>query len=254
MSKINQFFKAEESQHACKNSESVCHIAIIPDGNRRWAKTVGIRSEKGHRIGVRTLEKILNKWIKTKVPYFTFWGSSLDNITKRTRKEINFLFRLITQQFKRIAKDKRIHQNKVRINVLGRWQEVLSEETKRAIKRAIDKTKDYNEYFLTFLLAYDGQDEMIDCILHILKTAQNKVLKVTEKVIKEHFWTKDLPPVDLVIRTGCEDDPHMSAGFMMWDTSYSQYYFTKTFFPSFTPKEFGDIINDYLKRERRMGK
>ncbi|MCD6094826.1 undecaprenyl diphosphate synthase family protein, partial [bacterium] len=76
---------------------------------------------------------------------------------------------------------------------------------------------------------------------------------VTEKLIKEHLWTKDLPPVDLVIRTGCEKDPHMSAGFMMWDTAYSQFYFTETFFPAFTPEEFEQIIKDYSERERRLG-
>ena len=73
------------------------------------------------------------------------------------------------------------------------------------------------------------------------------------QVIKENLWTKDLPPVDLMIRTGCEDDPHLSAGFMMWDTAYSQLHFTKTLFPDFSPKEFEEIIKDYSKRERRHG-
>jgi len=73
-------------------------------------------------------------------------------------------------------------------------------------------------------------------------------------MIKENLWTKDLPPVDLVIRTGCENDPHLSSGFMMWDTSYSQLYFTKTFLPEFKPKEFEEIIKDFSKRERRLGR
>jgi len=95
---------------------------------------------------------------------------------------------------------------------------------------------------------------MMDCVSSIVQSAKDKISKVTKKLIKENLWTKDLPPVDLVIRTGCKNDPHMSAGFMMWDTSYSQYYFTETFFPALAPKEFEYIINDYSKRERRLGK
>ena len=88
----------------------------------------------------------------------------------------------------------------------------------------------------------------------IIKTAKNTTLQITEDVIRSFLWTRDLPPVDLIIRTGCEGDPHNSAGFMMWQTTYSQYYFTKTLFPDFTPKEFKKAVNNFLKRERRLGK
>jgi undecaprenyl diphosphate synthase len=229
------------------------HVAVIPDGNRRWARKKGLAPWIGHLRGSKTLEKILEKSQELKIPYFTFWGGSWDNLTKRAKIEVNFLFKVYTEQFKRVANDKRIHQNKVKINVLGRWKEILPKKTQEVIEKAIEITKNYKNYFLTFLLAYDGTDEMLDCIQKIAKLANDKPIKITKELIKENLWTKNLPPVDLVIRTGCEGDPHNSAGFMMWDTIYSQFYFTKTLFPAFSPKEFEKIIEDYSKRERRLG-
>jgi len=229
------------------------HVAIIPDGNRRWARKRGIKAWLGHREGVKAFEKILDKSRELKIPYITFWGGSWDNLTKRSKIEINFLFKVYTEQFKRVADDKRIHQNKVKINVLGRWKEILPKETQEAIERAMEVTKSYNNFFLTFLLAYDGTDEMLDCVQKIAKISQDKKIKISKNLIKENLWTKDLPPVDLIIKTGCESDPHNSAGFMMWDTIYSQLYFTQTLFPAFSPKEFEQIIEDYSKRERRLG-
>ena len=229
------------------------HVAIIPDGNRRWARKKGIKAWLGHREGVKAFEKILDKSRELKIPYITFWGGSWDNLTKRSKIEINFLFKVYTEQFKRVADDKRIHQNKVKINVLGRWKEILPKETQEAIERAMEVTKSYNNFFLTFLLAYDGTDEMLDCVQKIAKISQDKKIKISKNLIKENLWTKDLPPVDLIIRTGCEGDPHNSAGFMMWNTAYSQLYFTQTLFPEFGPKEFEEIIEDYSKRERRLG-
>lgn len=226
------------------------HVVIIPDGNRRWARKRGLNPWLGHRAGAKTFEKVLEKALELRIPYITFWGSSWDNLTKRSKIEVNFLFKVYTEQFKRIVGDKRIHANKVKVSVLGRWQEILPKATQEAIKKALAATKNYRKHCLTFLLAYNGTDEMVDCIQ---KIANKPKAKVTEKLIKENLWTKDLPPVDLVIRTGCENDPHLSAGFMMWDTAYSQLYFTKTFLPAFSPKEFEEIIRDYSDRQRRMG-
>ena len=198
------------------------HVALIPDGNRRWARKQGLQPWIGHRVGVKAFEKVLEKALELKITHITFWGGSWDNLTKRPKIEVNFLFKVYADQFKRLAKDKRTHQNKVKIDVLGRWKEILPKETQEAIEEAKEITKDYNKYFLTFLIAYDGRDEMINCIQKIVESSKNKAIKINDKAIKENLWTKDLPPVDLVIRTGCEDDPHLSAGFMMWDTSYSQ--------------------------------
>ncbi len=231
------------------------HLALIPDGNRRWARKKGFQPWLGHRAGIKALEKILPKARELKIPYFTFWGGSWDNLTKRSKIEVNFLFKVYTEQFKRVINDKRVHQEKIKINVLGRWREILPKATKEAIEKVMEATENYNKYFLTFLLAYNGRDEMRECIQKIIKLNNpNKKIKVTPKLIKENLWTKDLPAVDLVIRTGCQGDPHLSAGFMMWDTAYSQLHFTQTLFPDFGPEEFENIIKDFTSRQRRFGK
>lgn len=230
------------------------HVAIIPDGNRRWAKKRGLKPWMGHQKGVEYFEKVLEKVIKLKkISHLTFWGASWDNLTKRIKAEVNFLLKIYTEQFKKLLTDERIHKNKVKVDVLGRWREVLSKETTLLIEKVIEATKNYGDYFLTILLAYNGTDEMLECVKKIVKFYQQKPVEITEKLIKENLWTKNLPPVDLVIRTGCESDPHNSTGFMMWDTAYSQFHFTKTLFPDFGPREFEKIIIEYSKRERRFG-
>jgi tritrans,polycis-undecaprenyl-diphosphate synthase [geranylgeranyl-diphosphate specific] len=229
------------------------HVAIIPDGNRRWARKKRFQPWLGHEMGVKAFEKILEMSQKLNIAYITFWGGSWDNLTKRPKAEIDFLFKVYAEQFKRIIKDKRVHQNKVNINALGRWQEILPKKTQDFIEKAIKETKNYHNYFLTFLLAYDGRDEMLDCVKKIAKITKSEEIKISKDLIKKNLWTKDLPMVDLIIRTGSGSDPHLSAGFMMWDTPYSQLCFTETLFPDFSPKEFEEIIKNYSERERRSG-
>jgi len=232
------------------------HIVLIPDGNRRWARKRGLPPFFGHRQGVKTLEKILKAALDLKIPYFTFWGTSLDNVTKRSSSEVNFLFKLFERHFKKLAKVREVHQNGVRINVLGRWEKLFPEKTKKAIREAIEKTKNYRNYQLTFLMAYSGIDEMTTAIRGIAEfRIQNSELRINEESIKANLWTKDLPAVDLVIRTASERDnwSHLSAGLMMWDLADAQIYFTQTLFPDFSVAEFKKAIKQYSQTERRMG-
>jgi undecaprenyl diphosphate synthase len=178
---------------------------------------------------------------------------SADNVLKRPKKEVEVLFSIFKKQFKKLAKSKEIQKEGVKINVFGLWKKLFPEEVKEAIKEAIEKTKKNKNFVLTFLLAYNGTDEMLEAIKKIVKKAREKEIEITEKTLIENLWTGTLPPVDLVIRTGCEGDPHNSAGFMMWHTAYSQFYFTKTFFPDFSPEEFEKAIKNFQKRERRFG-
>lgn len=229
------------------------HIAIIPDGNRRWAKRRKVSLQIGYKTGRETTKRIFEKALELKIPYLTFWLASWDNITNRPKKEVNFLIKLITEELQKSIEDKKIKENKVRIRVLGRFNEVLSPKILKIIKNIIKKTQNHNLFHLTFLLAYNGTDEMLEAIKKIIKFNKKRKLRVTGELIKKFLWTGDLPPVDLVIRTGCEGDPHNSAGFMMWQTAYSQYYFTQTLYPDFTTEEFEKAIRDYSKRERRYG-
>ena len=228
------------------------HIVLIPDGNRRWAKKRGLPPFFGHRQGVKTTEKILKAALDLKIPYFTFWGTSLDNVIKRSPQEVNFLFKIFEHWFKKMAKSKEVHKNFVKVNVLGRWNKLFPERVKKSIRQAIEKTKNYRNHQLTFLMAYSGIDEMTNAVKQIAnRKAQGKNLKIDEKLIKENLWTKDLPPVDLVIRTGGE--PHWSMGMMMWDVANTQLYFTETLLPDFSVEEFKKAIEQYSKTERRMG-
>ncbi len=229
------------------------HIVIIPDGNRRWAKKRGLPGFFGHREGAKTTTKILKDALDLGIENFTFWGSSADNITKRNPIEVKFLLKIFEVYFKKLAKNKEIHKNEVKINVLGRWKEMFPEGTKKAIEFAIDKTKKYKKRRLTFLMAYSGLDEMTSAIQKIAKIKiENSKIKIDEKLIKANLWTKNLPPVDLVIRTGGE--PHWSSGMMMWDIANSQFYFTETLYPAFSVAEFKKALENYDSTERRMGK
>lgn len=232
------------------------HIAIIPDGNRRWAVKKGMARFLGHKSGADTSEDILKAAFDLGANYVTMWGSSVDNILKRTKPEVKYLLGIFEKSFFKLAESKEIHKRKVKINVFGRWEELFPEKVKKAIQKAIDATKNYKGRELTILLAYSGIDEMTKAVEHIVfRQAQykrNRILKINEDVIRKNLWTGNLPPVDLVIRTGGE--PHWSAGFMMWHTADSQFYFTKTLWPDFDAKEFKEAIVEYTKRERRLGK
>src|SRR3989344_8339937 len=213
------------------------HIVVIPDGNRRWARSRGLMAFLGHEEGAKRLEEILEAALDLKIPYFTFWGTSLDNVTKRSKEEVVFLFKLFERYFNKLLSNKKIEENKIKVSVLGRWREHFPEKLKDIIGRILEKTGDYDGYHLTFLMAYSGKDEMAEAINRITDSRfKNKDLRVDEKTIKENLWTRELPPVDLVIRTGGE--PHWSAGLMMWDVSDAQLYFTETLWPDFSSGEF----------------
>ena len=228
------------------------HIVLIPDGNRRWARNKGLPPFFGHRQGAKTMEKILKAALDMKIPCLTFWGASLDNITKRSPREVKFLFDIFERWFKKLIKTKEVHQNSVKINILGRWEKLFPEKVKKPMKEAMEKTKNYKNYQLTFLMAYSGIDEMISAIQRIAKIKNQKSkIKIDGELIKNNLWTKDLPAVDLVIRTGGE--PHWSMGMMMWDVANAQLYFTETLLPDFSVEEFKKAIDRYSKTERRMG-
>ncbi|MDD5639938.1 MAG: polyprenyl diphosphate synthase [Candidatus Pacebacteria bacterium] len=226
------------------------HIAIIPDGNRRWAKKKGLAAFMGHQKGAEKFEELLTKALELKIKFITFWGASLDNITKRSPEEVDYLFKIFENYFNRLADEPKVHKEGVKIRVLGRWEEFFPDSLKESIYRLIKNTESYNNYGLTFLMAYNGTDEMIKCI----EKLKNSKEEITNETIKNNLWTRDLPYVDFLIRTGCENDPHNSAGFMMWQTAYSQLFFSKEYFPDFGSESFEKSIDDFSKRERRKGK
>lgn len=232
------------------------HIAIIPDGNRRWAKQKGLNSWEGHKTGADQIEKISREALRGNVKHLTFWGSSKDNLQKRPLKEKRELLRIYEEYFEKLMNDPDIFKNKTKIQIIGDWREQFPAKLKNILENGIKKTKEHKNNFLTFLLAYNGDDD----VLHAVKLIKDKVkkenknLKITAENFKDFLLSRDLPVVDLIVRTGVDDDPHNSAGFLMWQTQNSQYYFSKKLFPEFGPKEFKKAINDFWKRSRRMGK
>ncbi|OGZ37315.1 MAG: di-trans,poly-cis-decaprenylcistransferase [Candidatus Portnoybacteria bacterium RIFCSPHIGHO2_02_FULL_40_23] len=209
----------------------------------------------GHRAGVKSLEKILQVVRDSGLPCFSFWGASKDNVSKRPKQEVRFLLELFRMNFARLIKDKDIYRLKVKVNIFGAWPELFPPRIKKPMEAIIEATKDHNQRLLNFFIAYNGTDEMMHAIKKIsLLSKKQKDLKITEQLIKNSLWTKDLPPVDLIIRTGLENDPHNSAGFMMWDSANSQLYFTNTYWPDFTQREFLEAVENYNQRERRLGK
>jgi len=231
------------------------HVVVVPDGNRRWAKQKGLISWQGHLAGAEKTKELLQTVSDLGIYCFSLWGGSYENLTKRPKVEINALFRIYERYFRKLAKEKKVHQNQVKVNVIGRWQEILPNKGIQAIKELMEVTKKYNHHLLNFFIAYNGTDEMLEAIREILKEGRkNKNLKVTPEALRKHLWTGDLPPVDFLIRTGSNLDPHNSVGFMMWHTANSQYYFTNTMYPDFGRKEFIKAINNFNRRERRLGK
>jgi undecaprenyl diphosphate synthase len=224
------------------------HVAIIPDGNRRWARKRHLPSVAGHSEGAKNMERILRAALNLKIPYITFWGCSVSNLTERSRGEVNFLMKVFETYFRKLAGSKELGENRVRVRVLGRWEELLSTGAKEAARELVANTKNYDRYNLTLLMAYDGRDEMVRAVKELCEMGKTP----TAKGLKKRLWTRDLPPVDLVIRTGGE--PHWSAGFMMWDVADAQLYFTETLWPAFSGAEFRKAILEYASRERRLGK
>ena len=229
-----------------------CHVAVIPDGNRRWAEQQKLPIIKGHQKGAGILRDILETAFDLGIQHFSFWGESESNIRKRSKLAVAGLDKIFEKKFNDLVKEKKIHERKVKINVFGKWQELLGEKTTDAIQRAIDVTKNYNQRTLNFFIAYDGTGEMLDAVSMILeKSRQDPGMQMTPELLKQNLFTRNLPPVDLLIRTGGE--PHLSAGFMMWDLANAQLYFPDKLWPEFTPEDFKKAIEDYAQRGRRFG-
>lgn len=226
------------------------HVAIIPDGNRRWARGKGMKPWEGHEVGAKNFEALIKHSLKKGIKCLTIWGSSLDNLTKRPLEEKKELLEIYKRYFKRLLEGGEIHENEVQVNVIGRWEEQFPESLKSIIYEAMEKTRHYKKRMLNFLLAYSGTDEMLQAVKDICEKCE-KGSKITPEVIKENLMTKNMPPVDFLVRTGGE--PHNSTGFMMWDLANSQYYFSPELFPDFTDEKYEEALEEYARRQRRFG-
>jgi undecaprenyl diphosphate synthase len=232
------------------------HVAIIPDGNRRWAKKRGLVSWEGHRVGADQIEKLSREALKDGIKYLTFWGSSKDNILKRPLAEKRELLKIYEKYFKKLIRDSDIFKNKTKIQIIGDWRNQFPAGLKKILEEGIEKTKHHSNNFLSFMLAYNGDDDILYAVRGIKKRILNEKedLKITAEFFKNFLLSKDLPAVDLVVRTGVENDPHNSAGFLMWQTQNSQQYFSDKLFPDFGVESLREAMEDFEKRNRRLGR
>lgn len=226
------------------------HIGIIMDGNRRWAQKHKLNPWEGHEAGRKTLQRMINHFgnKESATKYLTLYTLSLDNFKNRSEIEKQFLFKVLTQGFTELLKEPVIFDQKININVIGRWELLPDKALKDAVQKAIDATKNHKNKFIRFAICYDGHDEIVHACQKIV---DSNTKNITSELIKNNLFTKDLPPVDLVIRTGGEQ---RISGFLLWDASYAELYFTETLFPDSVPDTYEKAVEEFKNRQRRFGK
>ncbi|MBD3259570.1 di-trans,poly-cis-decaprenylcistransferase [Candidatus Woesearchaeota archaeon] len=231
---------------------SIKHIAIILDGNRRWAKEQGLYSWKGHEKGAETLKEISEHCRKKGIKYLTVYALSAENL-KRTAEELAVHFGLHKKYIKNeILNNEKFMKDGIKFNVIGNLSKLPKDE-QEMIKEAMEKTKDNDEFVFNVCLAYDGQEEIIGAVKELVKKGM-KPEDIDREALKKHMYTKDIPAPDMIIRTGMNPEKRLS-GFLLWDCSYSEFFFTSTKWPAFTTDELDRHISEFLThRERRFGK
>ncbi|MCL4338422.1 polyprenyl diphosphate synthase [Patescibacteria group bacterium] len=223
------------------------HVAIIMDGNRRWAKEKGLPSFEGHRIGEEKIEPIVDKAIELGIKNLTFWAFSTEN-WNRTKKEVSFLMNLYRRQLNK--KVDNFHKKNVKVNVIGNIT-MFPEDIQRKTAKWMEKTKDNTRITVNIALSYGGRDEIIRAIEKWqIKFGKSKS-KLTKEEFEKYLDTAGQPDPDLLIRTGGEK---RLSGFLLWQMEYAEFYFTDAYWPVFTPEEFMKAIIDYSGRMRRFGK
>lgn len=228
------------------------HVFIIPDGNRRWAKENGcILPSEGHLAGKKALREIVNGIWQFGVTHLTVWGLSKDNFNNRSELEISVLMEIFNETFDELLSSPKVEKEKLRVRVVGRWREFFSEELKQKILRLENKTRDYDSgKNLTLLLAYNGDEELAKAItdMHLYEPL-GKILSCAN--IRNRLWTRFLPDVDIMIRTG--NEPHLSNGALTLQMKDANLYFPECYWPDFTIEKLAKIIDDFKSRERRFG-
>ncbi len=226
------------------------HVAIIMDGNGRWAKERGLPRSRGHRAGMEKIREITQLCSDLGIKILTIYAFSCQN-WKRPRREVNFLM----SGFKRYLDKERdeLEKKGTRFQVIGRRGR-LSSSLQSKIKEVINLTKDNKNFFLNLAIDYGGQEEIIDAVKDLVKEVVRGNVSVEEidtDLFRQYLYLKTLPYPDLLIRTGGE---HRVSNFFLWQIAYTELWTTPVFWPDFGEKEFLMALKDYARRERRFGK
>lgn len=225
------------------------HIAIIMDGNGRWAKKRGLPRIRGHREGIARVREIVKACIEFGVKVLTLYAFSIEN-WKRPKIEVNTLMRFL-EEFLERERDNLI-KNEIRLKILGRHNE-LPKNISDKLKEVENITQDNKKLFLNLALNYGGRAEIVDAtkkiIEDVLKNRQT-VEDLDEEVFADYLYTAGIPDPDLLIRTSGE---MRISNFLLWQVSYSEIYITQKYWPDFKKKDLEMAIAEYQKRERRFG-
>ena len=227
------------------------HIAMIMDGNRRFAKRLMKEPWNGHRYGAKKIKEVL-KWCKTSgVRTLTLFAFSLQNFN-RPKKEFDFLMKLFREFFKDIkSKEGQLNKLNIKVNFLGEIEK-FPQDIQDMIAEGQESTKDNSTYQLNICFGYGGREEIVEANRRIAKDVKDGKLSVddiNEDLVDSYMYTSDKP--DIIIRTGGD---HRTSNFLSWQSAYSEWFFVDTMWPEFSKEEFDQIIDDFKERERRFGK
>ncbi len=229
------------------------HLAIIPDGNRRWAKQNGlIGYKKLYDKGFQGLADITETAFAEGVTHLSLWGSSHANIADRSSDFFSSIDRAFRDNVLKLSDNPAIEKYDVHITIIGEWRDSLTPKTVDVFEDAMAKTAHRTGRELTILIDYSGTRERAAAVQSILENPKDDL--PAEQLLRSRSWTGHLPDVDLIIRTGAWQDPHNSAGFLSLLTDEAQLSFPELLWPDFTPDVLTSIVTDFKARERRHGK
>jgi len=220
------------------------HIAIIMDGNGRWAKKRGLPRIMGHKVGRDSLKEMVKVCAEIGVKYLTVYAFSTENWS-RPKEEVNFLMSLFSDSLDQEVND--LKKNNVRLRFLGRLRD-FSPKLQEKMNQAMEELSRNTGLKLNIMVNYGGRAEIVDAVKEL---AQKASAEITEAEISQHLYTREIPDPDLLIRTASE---MRISNFLLWQIAYSEIYVTETFWPDFRRKELMAAIEEYAKRERRFGK
>ncbi|TLX69730.1 MAG: di-trans,poly-cis-decaprenylcistransferase [Thaumarchaeota archaeon] len=230
------------------------HIAIILDGNRRWAKRNLVLKMDGHFHGADAVEKLLDWCEELDIKIITLYVLSAENLA-RDDAELHYLYDLIKARLEKLYNDPRIHKNRMRVKAIGRV-EILPEFLKEVLNRLDEATKNYDNHYLNIAIAYGGQNELVDAVKKIaakIKEGSLDVNAIDKDVIESCLYTSHLPQSspDMILRTSGEK---RLSGFLVWQSAYSELVFMDVYWPEFRKIDLMRAIRTFQRRARRLGK
>ncbi len=226
------------------------HLAIIMDGNGRWAKQQGLLRALGHESGTKSVKVIIEASAKLGIEFLTLYAFSTEN-WNRPKLEVETLMKVLINSLKKELVT--LQKNNIKLNAIGNLEK-LPKSAQKELLDVIDKTKDNTQMTLTLALSYGSREELVSAVRNICNKVKNNIISIDtidDSIINEHLYTQNLPDVDLLIRTSGE---HRISNFLLWQIAYSELYFTDILWPDFKEQDLYEAIISYQKRERRFGK